>query len=741
MCGVNMNSFEDEIEKIIGELTLDEKIAMIHGAGLFRTGEVDRLGIPPLVTSDGPMGVRNEFFDKVWKTVSLNDDFVTYSPSNSALAATWNPECAMEGGRVLGSEARGRGKDVILAPGINIKRDPLCGRNFEYMSEDPYLVSSIAVPFIKGIQENDVAACVKHFAANCQETDRLAVDTIVDERTLNEIYFPGFKAAVQDAKSLTIMNAYNRLNGPFCGESKPLLDDVLRDKWGYDGTVISDWGSIHNTKDCAETSMDIEMSVATNYDDYCLANPLKKAILAGEIKEEVIDKKITNILRLMYRLKMMGPEAVNRKTGEYASMEHAKKVYEVAKESIVLLKNEDQVLPITADRLAKKPEEGKLAPTKRKIAIIGCNANQQHANGGGSGEIKAIYEVAPILGIKKALGGNVTVSYAKGYFIPDKKDVNEINWQESSLERQIMGNVCPEQVDKELMDSILASRKELRDEAVELAKNSDEVIFVGGLNHDYDSEGRDRDDMRLPYGQNELIEALLEVKPNTIITIVAGSPLEFPWLDKAKAVIWSYYAGMEGGDALGDIIVGRVNPSGKLPESFPKAYTDTVTYKNGQFGLMDRIELKEGIFYGYRYYEKEGIEVNFPFGYGKSYSNFQINNVKYTQFDNRGMKEVVLKVEADVFNDSDVDGAEVVQCYIGDCECSVPRPVKELKGYAKVFVKAHESAHVTIDITRDALAFYDVTVSDFVVEPGEFVAYVGNSSRDCNLTYHFTVLD
>ncbi|MBQ9142578.1 MAG: glycoside hydrolase family 3 C-terminal domain-containing protein [Lachnospiraceae bacterium] len=731
-----MKTFEKEIDAIISELTLEEKVNMLHGFEFFRSGGVEEKGIPCLVSSDGPMGVRNQFPGDSWFPINLSDDFVSYLPSNSAVSATWNPECAYKGGQVLGEEARGRGKDVILAPGINIKRDPLCGRNFEYMSEDPYLVEEMTVPMIKGIQESDVAACVKHFAVNSQETNRLWVDTIVDERTLREIYLPGFKAAVQKAGTYSLMNAYNMFEGVHCSANKRLLDEILRKEWGYDGTVISDWGSVHSTKETAEASMDLEMSVTTNFDEYFFAKPLVDAVEKGEVKIEDVDAKVRNILRMMYRLKMIGPEALNRKAGAYNTREHQMAIRETARESMVLLKNDEQKLPITKERWTMSA--GKLAPKKKRIAVIGRNAEFQHAGGGGSAEIKALYEISPLMGIKTYLGGNADVVYAAGYFIPGKKeDVNEANWQETSLERQIsrrdfMGETEEQQRQRE---EVMTARKQLLEEAVELAKTADEVIFVGGLNHDYDVEGWDRDNMKLPYAQDELIEALLEVRPDTTIVIVAGSPVEMPWRDKAKAILWCYYAGMETGHALAEVLFGEVNPSGKLPESFPVKYEDTVTFKNGEFGKEDSVTYKEGIFYGYRYYEKEGIQPAFAFGHGLSYTTFAYDNLRVEALEGAGVVEkeadlelAAVKVLVDITNNGNMAGAEVVQCYVSDLECSVERPVKELKAFGKVFLEPGETKTVEMFINNRGFAFYDVEKKAFVVEAGEFELHVGGAS-------------
>ena len=433
---------------------------------------------------------------------------------------------------------------------------------------------------------------------------------------------------------------------------------------------------------------------------------------------------------------MLGPEAANRKAGSYNTPEHQQAIRKAARESLVLLKNEDNVLPITKARMAM--EAGERAPKKKRIAVIGRNAEHQHAGGGGSAEIKALYEISPLMGIKTYLGGNAEVVYAPGYYIPGKKeDVNAVNWQETSLERQIsrrdfMGETEEQQRQRE---EVMKARKQLLDEAVELAKSADEVIFVGGLNHDYDVEGWDRDNMQLPYAQDELIEALLEAKPNTIVTFVAGSPVEMPWRDKAKAILWCYYAGMETGHAFTEVLFGDVNPSGKLPESFPAEYTDTITYKNGEFGKEDCVTYKEGIFYGYRYYEKEGVKPAFAFGHGLSYTSFDFSDLAVEALPQAGMikeeadlEKPAVKVSVKVTNTGSAAGAEVVQCYVSDTECSVERPVKELKAFGKVFLEPGETKTVELFVNNRGLAFYDVESKAFVVEAGEFVFHVGSSS-------------
>lgn len=406
---------EKKIKDLVSQMTLDEKIGMIHGDGLFRTKGVERLGIPEVTMSDGPMGVRNEFENAHWIAVGNNDDYVTYLPSNSAIASTWNREIARESGEVLGEEARGRGKDVILAPGINIKRSPLGGRNFEYMSEDPYLTGELAVPLIQGIQTKDTAACVKHFALNNQETERLWVDVEVSERALWEIYLPAFEKAVKKEKTMSVMGAYNRYKGQHCCENKELMTDILRDKWGFDGMSVSDWGAVHDTAAVAAGGLDIEMSVTDNFDEYFMAEPLKKAVESGEIPESLIDEKVQNIIRMLFRLHKMGEG--ERNPGGYNTQDHREAALSAARESIVLLKNEDKKLPLSQKET-------------KKVLVIGDNGDRIHSNGGGSAEIKALYETSPLMGIKKLLGGNAQVVYVKGYFADDLEKVDsDVNWQ------------------------------------------------------------------------------------------------------------------------------------------------------------------------------------------------------------------------------------------------------------------------------------------------------------------------
>jgi len=739
----NDRKTESQIEKLLNKMTLDEKIAMIHGAGLFQTGAVERLNIPPLKCSDGPMGVRNEFHNERWIPMGNHDDYVTYLPSNSALASSWNRELAYQSGFVLGEEARGRGKDVILAPGINIKRDPLCGRNFEYMSEDPKLAAALAVPFIKGVQENDVAACVKHFACNVQETDRLMVDTVVDDRTLYEIYLPAFKAAVQEGGSYSLMGAYNMINGTHCCENKRLLDFILREEWGYDGTVISDWGAVHKTKEAAGVTMDVEMSVFPDFDDYRFATPLKEAVEKGEISESAIDSKVRNILRMMFRLKMIGKQKDTRKAGVYNSPAHREAILRAAEESMILLKNEENKLPLDRKKI-------------RKIALIGQNAVKIHSDGGGSAEIKALYEICPLMGIKAYLGGNTEVVYAPGYYVPEKPKTFDSNWQEKSLDElegtdiglavrregeespnvqeraEVFRKEEEEKAAQKEKEKQLIHEKNIRlfEEALKVAKEADEVIFVGGLNHDFDSEGFDRSDMKLPYEQDMLIEELLKVRKDAVITLIGGSPVEMPWRDKAETILWSYYAGMETGKAFAKIIFGDVNPSGKLAETFPARYEDCATAKNGQSGIRGSISLTEGLYFGYRYYDRERTAPAFCFGHGLSYTKFVYSNLSLKQ-EKEGNKGI--RVNFSVKNTGKREGAEVVQVYIAPIAPKIDRPAKELKAFAKVKLQPGRTGKITLILNRQDFSYFDTDSHAFVADAGDYEILVAASCEDIRL--------
>ncbi len=682
----NQEILRKKAEELTGKLTLDEKIGMVHGAELFSTKGVERLGIPPLKMSDGPMGVRQEFQPTTWQTVGLSDDYVTYLPCNSALASTWNRELAYETGSVLGEEARGRGKDVILGPGVNIKRSPLCGRNFEYFSEDPYLAKEMAVPYIQGVQNWDVAACVKHFAANNQETERLWVDVEIDEKALREIYLPAFHDAVTKGGAYTLMTAYNMVNGTHCYANEHLLKDILRKEWKYDGTIISDWGGVHDTEMAANSELDIEMSVTDNFDEYFLAEPLKKKIKAGEIEEKVLNEKVIHILMLMMRLHMIdgAEEQRSRKVGSYNTPEHRKSALQVARESVVLLKNEDERLPLKAKEM-------------KKLLLIGENAECVHSNGGGSAEIKALYEITPLMGIKTLLGGNTEVTYVPGYKRDDVAADSDKNWQETSLED---GGGSIKEIKSTVDEAVKNERKRLREEAAELASKYEQVILIGGLNHEHDSEGNDRADMRLPYEQDELIQEVLKANPQTVIVMMGGSPVEMgEWISDAKAVVWNWYSGMEGGRALAEVLFGNVNPSGKLPETFYKKHTDCSAHAVGEFPGDTKVRYKEEVFVGYRYNDTFKIEPQFCFGHGLSYTTFVYENASVFEKENQKAEKccgeeqkltnILPKEENQIFvccevkNTGNVAGKEIVQVYLASKNREENEPIQQLKGFAK----------------------------------------------------------
>ncbi len=702
---------EAYIDRLLGEMTLDEKIGMIHGKTFFKNGSVERLGVPPIVTSDGPHGVRPEFGDDDWNGLNQNDDYITYMPVNSALASTWNRTLAYEQGRTLGVEFRGRGKDVALSPGINIKRDPLCGRNFEYMSEDPRLIEEIVVPFIRGMQLSDVGACVKHFAVNNQETERLTVDTKVSDRALYEIYLPGFKAAVQRGGSYTLMSAYNRLRGRHCCHNKELLDDILRDKWGYDGCVISDWGGVHDTKEAGETTVDLEMSVTTDFDDYFMAEPLKKAVLSGDVTVDNIDRKVKNILRTLYRLRKIGPDAPLRKPGTYNAIDHRKTARAVADESVILLKNEDKALPL---------DPGKV----KKLVVIGHNAMIRQALGGGSSELRSLYEITPLMGIKMLLGGNTEVVYEKGYEAPIL--LNRLQtWQETSTDIESV-----RASHKKTGAENAEDQKELRERAIEAAKDADAVIYVGGLDHIFDAEGQDRESMTLPYGQDELIDKLLDVRPDAVITLVGGSPVSMPWLSKAKSLVYMYYNGMEGGNALAAVLFGHVNPSGHLAETFPVKAEDAPAHANNTFGAKELVEYKEDVYVGYRYYDTRGTVVNFPFGYGLSYTTFGYSDISIKKVSgNGGSVDVTFKLE----NIGNRAGLAVPQVYVRPVNPSVDRPIRELKAFDKIAVNPGERVEVTLSLCAIDFSYYSEESGGFTVDHGEYVIEVGESVADIRI--------
>lgn len=685
---------EKRIQGLIKKMTLKEKVSLLHGNSKFYVSEIKRLGIPEWALSDGPHGVRAEMNRYNWNYAGRTDDAATCFPPGTAMAATWNLDLATKRGYVLGEEARFRKKDVLLGPGINIIRSPLCGRNFEYLSEDPYLISQFAVSYIKALQSKDVAASVKHYAANNQEDNRFSIDVTMSDRALHEIYLPGFKAAVMDGHVLTVMAAYNKFRGEYCTENKLLGRTILRDSYKFDGVLMSDWNAVHSTDNAALAGLDLEMGTEkTNYNDWFFADPLIKSVEQGRLKESLVNEKVANILRVMIKTKVLDPET--REKGNINTKEHQQVAYQSAVESIVLLKNENNVLPLQMNAV-------------KSVAIIGDNATRKHCSGGLSSEIKPLYEITPLEAITTKFGKQLQINYAQGY-----------NKQSSPGEGSNKGQLNTDFVDWKLID-----------EAVEQAKKSDVAIVFAGLNHDFDSESFDRVHMRLPYGQETLIQEVAKVNPKTIVVIIAGSPLELSGIQsRVPSIVWGWYGGMEAGNAVVDVLSGKEFPSGKLPITLPISINQMPDHALGNYpGRNLKVNYEEDIFVGYRWFESKGIEPLYPFGFGLSYTSFNIANV--TTDKKEFNQNEVITVKCTIKNNGKSDGAEVVQLYASQTVSSVLRPKKELKAFQKVFLKASEEKTVELKVNVKDLAFYDEKTSSWKVESGEFVLHLGTSVKD-----------
>ena len=680
-------------DSLIKLMTLEEKVGMIHGNSSFTSAGVPRLGIPELVTSDGPHGVRVEH-GRGYDDVKNVPDSGTYLPTGICLASTWNPALGYAFGTVLGSEANFRGKDVILAPGINIMRSPLNGRNFEYLSEDPFLVSKMVIGYIRGVQDQGISACVKHFAANNQETLRNSIDVQMSERALREIYLPGFKAAVQVANVNTLMGSYNKFRGQWATENDYLMNKILKKEWGFKGLVMSDWGAVHSTAQAIWNGTDLEMgtdlSLGPNpdYGKYFLGDTVVTLVKSGKVPEYLINEKVRRILYVMFKTNMIGAK---RSKGEYNTKAHQQTAEKIAEEGIVLLKNENKILP--------------LAPTVKSIAVIGFNADRKQSLGGGSSQVKAYYEVTPLQGLKNIAGKKVNITYSKGY----------------NIERGA------------------AADEALIQQAVQEARKADVAIIIGGWTHGYnyhewkdnayDAEDTDKPDMDMPFGQNELIKAVLAANPKTIVVLMGGGPMDISqWIDNAKGIVQAWYPGMEGGNALAKIIWGQANPSGKLPVSFPKKLQDAPAIKLGQYpGDKVTVNYFDDIYVGYRYFDTFNVEPQFPFGYGLSYTSFRYSNLQI----NAGGKKAT--VTFTIRNTGSTDGAEIAQLYVKQEKLNLPRPEKELKGFEKVFLKAGEEKKVTITLDEDAFAYFNDVKSEWEIDPGVFDFNIGSSSRDIRL--------
>ena len=685
---------EKRIQQLIKKMTLKEKVGMLHGNSKFYTAGVKHLGIPELALSDGPHGVRAEMNRHDWKYTGQTDDSSTCFPPASAMAASWNLELATQRGIVLGEEARFRKKDVLLGPGINIIRSPLCGRNFEYLSEDPFLISQLSINYIKALQTKDVAACVKHFVANNQEENRFVIDVNMSERAFREIYLPGFKSSIVDAGALGVMGAYNKFRGEYCTENNYLGRTILRNEFNFKGVYMSDWDATHSTEKATLAGLDLEMGTEKdNYNDWYFADPLIKAVNEGRIKESVVNEKVANILRVMIKTKVLNPKT--RIAGSLNTREHQQAAYRSAVEAVVLLKNEKQILPLDMSEL-------------KSVAIIGDNATRKHCAGGFSSEIKALYEVTPLEAITKKYGNNIQINFAQGY-----------NKQSYVAERSSKGQLDTDKIDWELIE-----------QAVAMAKKSDVAIIFAGLNHDFDSESFDRLHMRLPYGQETLIQEVAKANPKTIVVIIAGSPLELAGIESSvPALVWGWYGGMEAGNAVIDVLSGKEFPSGKLPFTMPVTLSQSPAHALGAYpGHNLKVNYEEDILVGYRWFDTKGIEPQHPFGYGMSYTSFKIDNAA-TDKKTYGVNDEVT-VKFNIKNTGKTMGAEVVQLYAGQTASSVLRPKKELKGFDKIFLKPGEQRTVSLKVKVKDLAFYDEKSAGWKVEPGEFVFYLATSVND-----------
>ena len=706
---------EERVEDALSRMTTEEKVAILHAQSKFSSAGVPRLGIPELWHTDGPHGIRPEVLWDEWDQAGWTNDSCTAFPALVNLAATWDRELSALYGRSIGEEARYREKDILLGPGINMGRTPLNGRTFEYMGEDPYLAGALVVPYIKGVQSNGVAACVKHFAVNNQEVRRTETNSIVDDRTLYEIYLPAFKAAVEEGGAWAIMGSYNLWNGQYNCHNKRLLQDILKGEWGFDGVVISDWGGCRDDDEAVTNGLDIEMGTWTDglrgaasngYDMYHLANPYLERLRDGRADQKTLDDKARRVLRTIFRTSM----APGYHFGSFNSPEHYAAARKIAAEGIVLLKN-DGVLPLDV------PEGG-------KIVVVGENAYKMMVVGGGSSNLKTKYEVIPIDAIREAFDGKAEVVWERGY-VGDTTTV---------YNRVVTG--------QDLQDP--RSPEKLIADAVAAASDADRVIFIGGLNKsaNQDNEGTDRSDIFLPYGQEKVIEVLAEVTDHLVVVNISGSPVAMPWADKAGAIVQGWYGGSESGHALADVLTGAVNPSGKLPFTIPYCLEDGPLKTERQYpGILEEGKDKwqeyydEGIFIGYRWYDSKDIKVQFPFGYGLSYTEFEYSGAKLDKSEIKEGENV--KVSVTVRNSGKYDGAEVVQLYVSDPEASVERPAKELKGFEKVFLKAGESKTLDFTVTPADLSFFDATAHEWVAEKGEFKILLGSSSEDIRETLGF----
>ena len=703
---------EARVQDALGRMTLKEKVRLSYAQSKFSSPGVPRLGIPELYWNDGPHGVRMEINWNDWNHAGWTNDSITAFPALTALAATWNPDMSAIYGKSISEEALYREKDVMLGPGVNIYRTPLNGRNFEYMGEDPYLASVMVVPYIQEMQKNGVAACVKHYALNNQETWRNHIDVHVSERALYEIYLPAFKAAIVEAGSWTIMGAYNKIAGTHACHNDRMLNQILKKDWNFDGVVVSDWGGTHDTMEAALNGLEVEMGSYTDglssdnsngYDSYYLGNAYLKMIEEGKVPESVVNDKAARILRLIFRTSM------NRKKpfGSICTEEHYAAAEAIGNEGIVLLKN--------APVAKKSPALLPLKNGYQNILVVGDNATRKLNEGGGSSELKVKDMVSPLDGLRAIYGDRV--KYAQGY----------------AAGQPMYGNV--NEIPQEVQDK-------LRAEAVAMAKEADVVILVGGLNknHLQDCEGGDRQSYGLPFGQEKLIEELQAVNKNLVLVLLSGNAVEMPWIDKVPAIVQGWYLGSMGGKSIANVLSGKVNPSGKLPFSFPVKLTDNGAHSFDSLcypGDGVKQVYKEDILVGYRWHDTKKIPAAFAFGHGLSYTTFEYG--KAVASAKKMTADDQLEISVKVKNTGAVAGKEVVQLYIGDDKSSVVRPLKELKHFQKIALNPGEEQTVTFIVSADDLKYYDEATKDWKAEAGKFKAYIGSSSADIRTVVPFVL--
>ena len=705
---------EQRARDLLPRLTLEEKISLLHADGTFTSPGLPRFAIPKLWMSDGPQGVREEIQPQNWNSAGRSDDFSTAMPADIGLAATFDPDLAKAFGNVIGEEAVARGKNISLSPGLNIMRTPLNGRNAEYFGEDPFLSSRMAVGYITGMQANGVSSCAKHFALNNQETNRNSVNVHVDERTMREIYLPAFKAAVTEAHVWCVMSAYNRVNGQYCSENEFLLSEVLKKDWGFQGLVMTDWSGCHSTVEAANNGLDLEMgsNVGGSHDKDFFAAPLLAAVNAVAVPMSRIDDMVLRNLRVMAFTGNLDPASKRRQAKPLMSPEHIATARKIEEAACVLLKNHRQVLPIDPSKV-------------KTIAVIGQNAVTKFAHDGMSAAIKTAYEVTPLEGITKRAGANIKVTYAQGY-APTRRGGRRRAAATSTATTNPTGLIAA---------------------AVDAAQNADVVIVVVGLYRSQDQEGADRPDMNLPPGQSELLQAVTKANPNTVVVLTGGSPSVLdPWLPDAASVLMYWYGGTEGGNALARILFGDVNPSGHLPCTFPKELSDSPAHASQDASAYPGVgpasrgaprtpdsgpqeTYGEGLYVGYRWYDAKNIDPQFPFGFGLSYTTFDISNLKLTQ--PPGEPDGVVTVEASVTNTGQSEGAQVVQIYVkqNNPNPAFPRPPKELKAFAKISLAAGATGTVTMKLDPSSFAYYDPSQHAWVAEAGDYTILAGDSSR------------